>query len=70
MVSPSRCPPWQPERPGPTRRDRRVERNALTPLRRDTIVHAANTFWNAGRAASLAVNLGDRVLGWFSINPV
>ena len=33
---PSRCPPWPPERPGPTRREPRVERNALHP-RRDTI---------------------------------
>ncbi len=36
MVSPSRCPPWQPERPGPTRREpRRAQRSYTT--RRDTI---------------------------------
>ena len=36
MVSPSRCPPWQPERPGPTRREpRRAQRSYTTP--RDTI---------------------------------
>ena len=43
MVSPSRCPPWQPERPGPTRREpRRAQRSYTT--RRDTIFvgdHAA-----------------------------
>ena len=39
MVSPSRCPPWQPERPGPTRREpRRAQRSYTTP--RDTIVFA------------------------------
>ena len=33
---PSRCPPWQPERPGPTRREpRRAQRSYTT--RRDTI---------------------------------
>ena len=37
MVSPSRCPPWQPERPGPTRREpRRAQRSYTT--RRDTIL--------------------------------
>ena len=37
MVSPSRCPPWQPERPGPTRREpRRAQRSYTTP--RDTIL--------------------------------
>ena len=37
MVSPSRCPPWQPERPGPTRREpRRAQRSYTT--RRDTII--------------------------------
>ena len=37
MVSPSRCPPWQPERPGPTRREpRRAQRSYTTP--RDTII--------------------------------
>ena len=36
MVSPSRCPQWQPERPGPTRREpRRAQRSYTT--RRDTI---------------------------------
>ena len=36
MVSPSRCPPWQPERPGPTRREpRRAQRSYTT--RRDMI---------------------------------
>ncbi len=31
MVSPSRCPPWQPERPGPTRREpRRAQRSYTT----------------------------------------
>ena len=36
VVSPSRCPPWQPERPGPTRREpRRAQRSYTT--RRDTI---------------------------------
>ena len=36
MVSPSRCPPWQPERPRPTRREpRRAQRSYTT--RRDTI---------------------------------
>ena len=40
MVSPSRCPPWQPERPGPTRREpRRAQRSYTT--RRDTIHIAA-----------------------------
>ena len=35
-MSPSRCPPWQPERPGPTRREpRRAQRSYTT--RRDTI---------------------------------
>ena len=35
-MSPSRCPPWQPERPGPTRREpRRAQRSYTTP--RDTI---------------------------------
>ena len=37
MVSPSRCPQWQPERPGPTRREpRRAQRSYTT--RRDTIL--------------------------------
>ena len=37
---PSRCPPWQPERPGPTRREpRRAQRSYTT--RRDTI----EDFW-------------------------
>ena len=36
MVSPSRCPPWQPERPGPTRREPRRARRSYT-TRRDTI---------------------------------
>ena len=40
MVSPSRCPPWQPERPGPTRREpRRAQRSYTT--RRDTIGYGA-----------------------------
>ena len=40
MVSPSRCPPWQPERPGPTRREpRRAQRSCLTTCR-DTIALA------------------------------
>ena len=46
MVSPSRCPPWQPERPGPTRREpRRAQRSYIT--RRDTILR---------RVSLLAVN--------------
>ena len=41
MVSPSRCPPWQPERPGPTRREpRRAQRSYTT--RRDTIIGFAD----------------------------
>ena len=41
MVSPSRCPPWQPERPGPTRREpRRAQRSYTT--RRDTILRPGN----------------------------
>ena len=47
MVSPSRCPPWQPERPGPTRREpRRAQRSYTTP--RDTIApadHATRSKW-------------------------
>ena len=36
LSAPSRCPPWQPERPGPTRREpRRAQRSYTT--RRDTI---------------------------------
>ena len=43
MVSPSRCPPWQPERPGPTRREpRRAQRSYTT--RRDTIASIHNHF--------------------------
>ena len=44
MVSPSRCPPWQPERPRPTRREpRRAQRSYTT--RRDTIfLHALWSF--------------------------
>ena len=42
MVSPSRCPPWQPERPGPTRREpRRAQRSYTT--RRDTIASFGET---------------------------
>ena len=36
MVSPSRCPPWQPERPGPTRREPRRAQRSYTTCR-DTI---------------------------------
>ena len=42
MVSPSRCPPWQPERPGPNRREpRRAQRSYTT--RRDTIDSSITT---------------------------
>ena len=37
MVSPSRCPPWQPERPGPTRREPRRAQRSYTTCR-DTIL--------------------------------
>ena len=35
MVSPSRCPPWQPERPGPTRREPRRAQRSYTTCRVD-----------------------------------
>ena len=37
MVSPSRCPPWQPERPGPTRREPRRARRSYTTRRDVTL---------------------------------
>ena len=40
MVSPSRCPPWQPERPGPTRREPRRAQRSYTTCR-DTIQASA-----------------------------
>ena len=55
MVSPSRCPPWQPERPGPTRREpRRAQRSYTT--RRDTIVGKDD--FNAARVAAVPQMLG------------
>ena len=52
MVSPSRCPPWQPERPGPTRREpRRAQRSYTT--RRDTIKLEAGAFDEDVEAAGL-----------------
>ena len=55
MVSPSRCPPWQPERPGPTRREpRRAQRSYTT--RRDTI----RNFTDRQRIKRKAANWGRR----------
>ena len=57
MVSPSRCPPWQPERPGPTRREpRRAQRSYTTP--RDTIVRREQLA--LVQAPVAAQNRGDR----------
>ena len=57
MVSPSRCPPWQPERPGPTRREpRRAQRSYTT--RRDTI-HGFRNNEVRLQLHALAYNLGN-----------
>ena len=51
MVSPSRCPPWQPERPGPTRREpRRAQRSYTTP--RDTIAVISGTVEHVATCAA------------------
>ena len=54
-MSPSRCPPWQPERPGPTRREpRRAQRSYTT--RRDTItLRYEDLSHNATELAKLAM---------------
>ena len=57
MVSPSRCPPWQPERPGPTRREPRRAQHSYTK-RRDTIAAPKQTGfsrWHGDEAARRAV---------------
>ena len=66
MVSPSRCPPWQPERPGPTRREpRRAQRSYTTP--RDTIGLATSrdggsTYEKYAQVPILDRRDGERVL--------
>ena len=53
MVSPSRCPPWQPERPGPTRREpRRAQRSYTT--RRDTILVSDETQHNVANTEEVS----------------
>ena len=78
-MSPSRCPPWQPERPGPTRREpRRAQRSYTT--RRDTIFKFYATerlarHWRVDPSAAVASltpvsiqryqeQFFDPVLGW------
>ena len=60
MVSPSRCPPWQPERPGPTRREpRRAQRSYTTP--RDTIAELLEHQTDRARHAFVRVDLDPPV---------
>ena len=64
MMSPSRCPPWQPERPGPTRREpRRAQRSYTTP--RDTIQDGAPTSlaYACGPASGRVPGRGVGVVG-------
>ena len=68
MVSPSRCPPWQPERPGPTRREpRRAQRSYTT--RRDTIaVDAVLAIQTVGDSTSGAANARARQWGFDTLD--
>ena len=68
MVSPSRCPPWQPERPGPTRQEpRRAQRSYTT--RRDTIaVDAVLAIQTVGDSTSGAANARARQWGFDTLD--